>query len=81
MGENGIQELINFWKSFDLTPRSPCVHEQDRGAMALAKATVSEMSSASTFFELPKKDDFFHLSLSPVPYMGDLRSADIFLND
>lgn len=49
--------------------------------MRIAKSTPTQMSSVSKFFELtsPDQDDYFHLSLSPVPYMGNLRTADVFL--
>jgi hypothetical protein len=83
MSESGIEDLIDFWKHFDATGRKPCVHPEDLDAMTnpKTKRTDPDMSSVSKFFELtsPEQADYFHLSLSPVPYMGNLRSADIFL--
>jgi hypothetical protein len=83
MGESGIEDLIGFWRDFDANGRKPCVHRADLGAMKdqRTKQTDLDMSSDSRFFELttPEQKICFHLSLSPVPYMGNLRSADIFL--
>lgn len=83
MTENGIEDLIDFWRRFDANGRKPCVHEDDLDAMRNPRTmqTDIDMSSDSRFFELttPEQKNCFHLSLSPVPYMGNLRSADIFL--
>jgi hypothetical protein len=94
MSVSGIQGLINFWSTFKPAGKKPCVHEGDLEvipssmkkeleAMKKKEATafLTEMSSVSNFFKLtsPNQDGYFHLSLSPVPYLGNLRSADIFL--
>jgi hypothetical protein len=83
MNENGIEGLIKFWRSYEPVDGQNCVHMADHDAMNSPNiGKVSrEMSSASKFFDLtsPEQDRHFHLSLSPVPYLGNLRTADIFL--
>src|ERR1700746_1438315 len=83
MSESGIEELIDFWTHFEETEGKLCVHEDDLKAMnnVKVKKTPPEMSSVSKYFELtsPEQDGYFHLSLSPDPYMCNLHSADVFL--
>ena len=74
MSESGVEKLIDFWRRFGSAARYPCVHEDDRG-------TIMKYCLQGCDLELPspKQDGRFHLSLNPVPYMGDVRTADIFL--
>jgi hypothetical protein len=76
MSPIGIEELISFWNN-----ETSNVHKDDREAMSVRRSVPPEVNSPSSFFESTSTthENHFHLSLSPAPYMGNLRTADIFL--
>jgi hypothetical protein len=83
--DGGIQRLINFWAEFECTSGDRRVHKCDEKAgfppvKCVRELTSVEVSPVKRYFDSPSpREDGFHLSLTPVPYIGDLKSADIFL--
>jgi hypothetical protein len=83
MGESkGIQKLIDFWRGPGASCTSdPYIHEDDKSAL-LHLRNCEAISSMETFFDnvVPDKANRgFHCSLRPVPYLGNLKKADIFI--
>lgn len=84
MTEGGVCELINFWKKFKPSSEDFCVHQDDYKVMMKKRwqgASPTGRSSVERFFEQLSSSELgdFHLSLTPVPYVGNLNKADIFL--
>jgi hypothetical protein len=81
----GIQGLIEFWSKFQCTDVDRRVHEADLRAGFDPKKFGKKFPEGgkSPVERFLKAEDprggGYHLSLTPVPYIGDLKSADIFL--
>src|SRR5690242_15502472 len=81
---SGIEELIKFWAEFDCTSGDRRVHDADQGVMNRAPffrlSPNTTLQPVERYLEAgPETRKGFHLALTPVPYVGDLRSSDIFL--
>ncbi len=78
-----LKELINFWRECP-TDEPPFVHPADHSLVSRNK--VSDMDETSMDFDsfitdqrFGRFDDRLHTSLLPVPYVGDLRNAQIVI--
>jgi len=78
----GTEEFIAFWQRCSLDERLLC-HPDDK-LMLQSKPTLAD-TGGITFPEFikscrfRKKESKLHLSLTPVPYVGNIRKADIFI--
>jgi hypothetical protein len=77
----GVQKLIDFWKDFDAnSTRDQYIHEQDK--LLPSSRNSESRSSMETFFAnivSVEANQGFHCSLRPVPYLGNLKKADMFI--
>jgi len=74
--------IVKFWSKCQLrTP--PYFHPDDREVLTRRRVLPQAELDFDRFVESPRfgdsKDDQFHLSLIPTPYLGDLERADIFI--
>ena len=73
------KNLIGFWKDFEAN-RAPdqYIHKKDN---ALTNYAVDPSNPKATFDKMTpdQANDGFHCSLMPVPYLGNLTTADIFI--
>jgi len=76
--------IVEFWSKCPLG-RPPFVHPDDRDALETSGPGVLKLPALDfkRFIRSERFGDFedrrFHLSLLPMPYVGDLERADIFL--
>lgn len=70
--------LTSFWEEF--VPRFPYVHPQDKRHLD-KRLYISPKITWQSFPQRCEshKDDFIHLSLLPLPYIGNLSLADIYV--
>jgi len=75
-------DLVAFWRRLDLSD-GPYVHPDDRPFFARYRPhdlSHPPLDAASYAHDTVAQDPkFTHLSLLPVPYLGNLRRADIFI--
>jgi len=88
MGDNGCRELRAYWSSFTRQqPRVPYLHPKDcqyldsigywaKHPNAREKLNFDKYLRSRRF---GRKDDEFHFSLRPAPYIGDLANATVFI--
>jgi hypothetical protein len=75
-------DLIQFWQQCRLD-QAPFVHPEDRDILSKKKRWIADNDPVDfdSYIASPRfgdsSDDRLHLSLLPIPYMGDLRKADI----
>lgn len=77
-----MNSLVEHWQELDLT-KPPYVHPKDvpffrRRRPDDLKHPVLD-AEAFGQDEIANKKHFFHLSLLPAPFIGDLERADIFI--
>jgi len=75
------EDLVQFWSRFRFD-KPPFVHPED---LQLLKEEVESqhLTSFEDFVSCPRfgnpEDDLFHLSLFPVPYVGDVRRSPVVI--
>jgi hypothetical protein len=84
--ENGLSEEISdlaaFWRRLEVaTASAPIAHPDDLPFFRRHRPDDLVALDADSFERHPRARDpyFNHLSLIPVPYVGDLKQADIFV--
>jgi hypothetical protein len=80
---NMSESLIEFWKRCEFQ-NQPYVHQDDREALQKRGRWIKEdATDFSTYIAHPRfgrpDDDQLHLSLLPVPYVGDLVKAELVI--
>lgn len=72
-----MEELINFWKKLDLVQR-PYIHLDDKDLIEELSYSYEGLSDLyeNEYWERKKR---FHTDLLPVPYIGNLKEAKIFI--
>ena len=81
---SGLLEIIEFWRAMPLG-KPPFIHPDDLPAMRnhAAKLLTEPALNFSQFLVSRRFGDLsdhrFHFSLLPIPYLGDLNRADIFI--
>ena len=81
---SSLLKIIEFWRALPLGKR-PFVHPEDLPAMQLHAAELLALPTANfqQFLTSQRFGDYsdhrFHFSLLPIPYLGDLNRADIFI--
>lgn len=81
---SGLLEIIEFWRTISLS-KPPFIHSEDLPAMQQYSPDLLTLPTANfrQFLASQRFGDFsdhrFHFSLLPIPYLGDLNRADIFL--
>ena len=81
---SSLLEIVEFWRAMPLG-KPPFIHPEDLPAMqhhaaellAEPAANFSQFLASKRFGDL--SDHRFHFSLLPIPYLGDLNRADIFV--
>ncbi len=79
-----MNDLVKFWRDCDLE-RPPYIHPLDKAAVGARfnKLFDEQVKTPTEFVAGPRfgnfKDNRFHLSLLPVPFMGCLDRAEIFI--
>jgi hypothetical protein len=80
IGQSGarVVRIVEFWSKC-LLEKPPFVHPEDRGALndGGPRLDFEGFIRSERFGDLEDQD--FHPSLIPVPYVGDLERADVFL--
>jgi hypothetical protein len=81
---SGLLEIIEFWRAMPLR-KPPFIHPDDLPAIQKhdAELLTEPALNFSQFLASKRFGDFgdhrFHFSLLPIPYLGDLNRADIFI--
>lgn len=75
-------DIVEFWNRLPLrTP--PFIHLDDRQILEGKREDLSAKLDFDTFVKSQRfgafEDHRFHFSLVPVPYVGNLKKADIFI--
>ncbi len=73
-----MEDLLSCWKNFNLN-RKPYLHQKDdvlRSEDFFNYTNYDEFINSSDF---GSKDHKFHFGLLPVPYIGDLKNAKVFI--
>lgn len=72
-----MTELVKFWKKIDLSSK-PYIHPHDSALTLEHCHTYIDLENyvANDFWV---KKGLFHVNLIPIPYMGDLNSAKVFI--
>lgn len=77
----GMNSIVKFWRALNVV-EPPFIHPEDEKQCGHMREFVDKRSLNHRMFvesaRFPGKDGF-HLSLLPVPYLGDLSKADIFI--
>lgn len=74
---HAVTRLIHHWRSYDPLDSKVQVHQKDTANLHSSGVTAATLEA---FLSSPREDShLFHLALSPVPYVGDIESADIIL--
>jgi hypothetical protein len=77
----GINSLIAFWSALPIADaQGRYIHRRDETIITPWTAEVPARAAVAQVEEdLAVRNGALHLTLSPVPYVGNLRSADVFL--
>jgi hypothetical protein len=71
----GAENLVRFWKEFKFSPfEGSYVHPKDRTQIEKIEKFKRARSGKDSF-----ERNCFRLSLCPVPYVGDIRQAKVFV--
>ncbi len=70
--------LVKYWENIDIN-ELPIVHTDDKSILNTAVCNFSSYSQYIDSDEFKRKKNPFHLGLVPVPYVGNLEKADIYI--
>ena len=76
-----MNSLVKFWSEFNFT-EPPFIHPQDNSQFGRSREFADRrMFDFDAFIDSDRfpGNEGFHLSLLPMPYVGDLANADIFI--
>jgi hypothetical protein len=79
-----MNNLVQFWKDWKPSQHSkpPFVHHEDLPSLQREFADQSNRANFDRYIDGPRfspNDNFLHLSLFPVPYAGNLKSATVVI--
>src|SRR5579864_9844968 len=86
---SGVEQLIQFWRQFDVHEKNSQIHPEDRRFLLQNDFLLKDHDSFNkrlTFKDFVRDRRHFtpdssalDFSLTPIPYVGDLRKAEVVI--